>query len=43
MEKEKNETNSGILHVLMDIGPNVSQEEFHQWYNEEHGPTRVAM
>ncbi|GJJ08376.1 hypothetical protein Clacol_002590 [Clathrus columnatus] len=36
-------TSSGILHVLMDIGPNVSEEEFHQWYNNEHGPSRMAI
>jgi hypothetical protein len=33
----------GILHVLTDPGPNVTLDEFHDWYNNEHGPARMRL
>ncbi|KAF8519539.1 alpha/beta-hydrolase [Gautieria morchelliformis] len=37
------ETVPGILHVLTDPGPNVTLNEFHDWYNNEHGPMRMRL
>lgn len=42
MAEGKNDSIPGVLHVLMDVGSNPSEEEFHQWYNHEHGPAQMT-
>ncbi len=32
---------SGLLVVFMSPGPNVTLEEFHEWYDTEHVPLRI--
>ncbi|KAK0651088.1 Alpha/Beta hydrolase protein [Cercophora newfieldiana] len=34
---------SGLLHVAMAPKPGLSLDQFHEWYNNEHGPTRLRM
>ena len=33
----------GILYVTMEPKPELPDEQFHEWYNNEHGPTRLRM
>jgi hypothetical protein len=33
----------GLLHVLVDPGLKVSEQQFHDWYNNEHGPERMRL
>ena len=33
----------GILYVTMQPRPELPAEQFHEWYNNEHGPTRLRM
>ncbi|TQV91674.1 alpha/beta hydrolase [Cordyceps javanica] len=33
----------GILYVTMQPHPDLEPAQFHEWYNNEHGPTRLAM
>lgn len=33
----------GILYVTMQPKPGLSIDQFHEWYNNEHGPTRLRM
>ncbi|KAJ2969241.1 hypothetical protein NQ176_g8769 [Zarea fungicola] len=33
----------GILYVTMQPQPGLSIDQFHEWYNNEHGPTRLAI
>ncbi|OAA57422.1 Dimeric alpha-beta barrel [Niveomyces insectorum RCEF 264] len=33
----------GMLFVAMEPKPGLSLDEFHEWYNNEHGPTRLKM
>jgi pimeloyl-ACP methyl ester carboxylesterase len=33
----------GILLVTMQPKPGLSLDQFHEWYNNEHGPTRLRM
>lgn len=42
MTESKREATPGVLNVLMDVGSNSSVQEFHQWYNQKHGPTQMA-
>jgi len=34
---------SGILYVTMEPKPDLPPNQFHDWYNNEHGPSRVRM
>ncbi|PGH27595.1 hypothetical protein AJ80_00608 [Polytolypa hystricis UAMH7299] len=33
----------GLLFVTMQPGESLSPDEFHDWYNNEHGPTRLRL
>jgi len=33
----------GLSFVLMEAGPNVSEEEHHDWYDNEHSPARLTI
>ncbi|RYP70585.1 hypothetical protein DL771_005404 [Monosporascus sp. 5C6A] len=33
----------GILYVTMQPRPGLPLEQFHEWYNNEHGPTRLRL
>ena len=33
----------GILYVTMQPRPELPAEQFHEWYNNEHGPTRLRI
>jgi pimeloyl-ACP methyl ester carboxylesterase len=33
----------GILYVTMQPEPGLSLDQFHEWYNNEHGPTRLRI
>ncbi|CAK7203060.1 hypothetical protein SEUCBS139899_005789 [Sporothrix eucalyptigena] len=33
----------GMLYVTMEPQPGLSLDQFHEWYNNEHGPTRLKM
>lgn len=33
----------GILYVTMQPKPSLPVEKFHDWYNNEHGPTRLRL
>ncbi|EHL01753.1 putative 3-oxoadipate enol-lactonase 2 [Glarea lozoyensis 74030] len=33
----------GILYVTMQPKPGLPEEQFHDWYNNEHGPTRLRL
>ncbi|KAL3469557.1 alpha/beta-hydrolase [Aspergillus californicus] len=33
----------GILYVTMEPRPRLSDQQFHEWYNNEHGPTRLRL
>jgi pimeloyl-ACP methyl ester carboxylesterase len=33
----------GLLHVTMQPHDDLKPEEFHDWYNNEHGPTRLRL
>ncbi|KAJ5208574.1 3-oxoadipate enol-lactonase [Penicillium cf. viridicatum] len=33
----------GILYVAMQPKPQLPDEQFHEWYNNEHGPTRLRL
>lgn len=33
----------GILYVTMQPKPGLSPDQFHEWYNNEHGPTRLRI
>ncbi|ODH50838.1 hypothetical protein GX48_02979 [Paracoccidioides brasiliensis] len=33
----------GLLYVTMQPGDNLSPAQFHDWYNNEHGPTRLRL
>ncbi|KAJ9131339.1 3-oxoadipate enol-lactonase 2 [Pleurostoma richardsiae] len=33
----------GILYVTMQPKPGLSIDQFHEWYNNEHGPTRLRL
>ncbi|CAK7245875.1 MAG: hypothetical protein STHCBS139747_007480 [Sporothrix thermara] len=33
----------GLLCVTMEPQPGLSLDQFHEWYNNEHGPTRLRM
>ena len=33
----------GILYVTMQPKPSLSSSEFHDWYNNEHGPNRLRL
>ncbi|CAK7222106.1 hypothetical protein SBRCBS47491_004757 [Sporothrix bragantina] len=33
----------GMLYVTMEPQPGLSLDQFHEWYNNEHGPTRLRM
>jgi pimeloyl-ACP methyl ester carboxylesterase len=33
----------GLLYVPSEPGPKVSEEEFHDWYNDYHGPLRARL
>ncbi|RYO91400.1 hypothetical protein DL766_001365 [Monosporascus sp. MC13-8B] len=33
----------GILYVAMQPRPGLPLEQFHEWYNNEHGPTRLRL
>lgn len=35
--------NAGILYVTMQPKPSLSLDQFHEWYNNEHGPTRLRI
>lgn len=35
--------NPGILYVTMQPKPGLSLDQFHEWYNNEHGPTRLRL
>ncbi|KAI1766330.1 alpha/beta-hydrolase [Hypoxylon sp. FL1150] len=35
--------NSGMLYVTMQPKPGLPLEKFHEWYNNEHGPTRLRL
>lgn len=36
-------TNAGILFVTMAPRPSLPLPQFHDWYNNEHGPTRLRL
>ncbi|TLD17009.1 uncharacterized protein PgNI_01653 [Pyricularia grisea] len=33
----------GMLYVTMQPKPGLSLDQFHEWYNNEHGPTRLRL
>lgn len=33
----------GLLYVSMQPRPGLSLDQFHEWYNNEHGPTRLRL
>ncbi|CAM1510490.1 Fc.00g008250.m01.CDS01 [Cosmosporella sp. VM-42] len=33
----------GILYVTMQPKPGLALDQFHEWYNNEHGPTRLRL
>ncbi|KAK3935150.1 Alpha/Beta hydrolase protein [Diplogelasinospora grovesii] len=33
----------GMLYVTMQPEPGLSLDQFHEWYNNEHGPTRLRL
>lgn len=33
----------GLLYVTMQPKPDLSLDQFHEWYNNEHGPTRLRL
>src|SRR4051812_14122650 len=33
----------GILYVTMQPKPSLPTAQFHDWYNNEHGPTRLRL
>ncbi|KAK5651978.1 hypothetical protein OQA88_11521 [Cercophora sp. LCS_1] len=33
----------GLLHVTMEPRPGLLPAQFHEWYNNEHGPTRLRL
>ncbi|OAA57830.1 Dimeric alpha-beta barrel [Cordyceps fumosorosea ARSEF 2679] len=33
----------GILYVTMQPHPDLNLAQFHEWYNNEHGPTRLSI
>ncbi|KAH9896344.1 Alpha/Beta hydrolase protein [Xylariomycetidae sp. FL2044] len=33
----------GMLYVTMQPRPGLSEAQFHEWYNNEHGPTRLRL
>ncbi|GKT97459.1 3-oxoadipate enol-lactonase 2 [Colletotrichum tofieldiae] len=33
----------GMLYVTMQPKPGLAPEQFHEWYNNEHGPTRLRL
>ncbi|KAH7320858.1 Alpha/Beta hydrolase protein [Stachybotrys elegans] len=33
----------GLLYVTMQPKPGLSLDQFHEWYNNEHGPTRLRI
>lgn len=33
----------GMLYVTMQPKPELPSEQFHEWYNNEHGPTRLRL
>ncbi|KAI1769932.1 alpha/beta-hydrolase [Hypoxylon cercidicola] len=35
--------NPGMLYVTMQPKPGLPIEQFHEWYNNEHGPTRLRL
>ncbi|KAF3766445.1 alpha/beta-hydrolase [Cryphonectria parasitica EP155] len=35
--------NPGMLYVTMQPKPGLSLDQFHEWYNNEHGPTRLRL
>ncbi|KAI6091744.1 alpha/beta-hydrolase [Hypoxylon rubiginosum] len=35
--------NPGMLYVTMQPKPGLPIEKFHEWYNNEHGPTRLRL
>jgi pimeloyl-ACP methyl ester carboxylesterase len=35
--------NPGSLYVTMQPQPGLPLEQFHEWYNNEHGPTRLKL
>ncbi|KAI0537728.1 Alpha/Beta hydrolase protein [Xylaria digitata] len=35
--------NPGSLYVTMQPQPGLSLQQFHEWYNNEHGPTRLKL
>ncbi|KAI5860373.1 alpha/beta-hydrolase [Durotheca rogersii] len=35
--------NPGVLFVTMQPKPGLQIEQFHEWYNNEHGPTRLRL
>lgn len=36
-------SNPGVLYVTMQPKPGLSLDQFHEWYNNEHGPTRLRL
>jgi len=36
-------TDDGLLLVLSECGPHVSEDEFNKWYDEEHAPVRLQI
>ncbi|KAK0614846.1 Alpha/Beta hydrolase protein [Bombardia bombarda] len=34
---------AGMLHVTMQPREGLSLDQFHEWYNNEHGPTRLRL
>ncbi|KAG6907767.1 hypothetical protein DXG01_007480 [Tephrocybe rancida] len=37
------QANDGLLFVYGECGPHVTEEEFDEWYNNDHAPARVAL
>ncbi|KAI8634472.1 Alpha/Beta hydrolase protein [Xylariaceae sp. FL1651] len=35
--------NPGMLYVTMQPEPGLPPQQFHEWYNNEHGPTRLKL
>ncbi|KAM3517540.1 hypothetical protein NHJ13051_008895, partial [Beauveria bassiana] len=33
----------GLLYVTMQPRPGLPIAQFHEWYNNEHGPTRLSI
>jgi pimeloyl-ACP methyl ester carboxylesterase len=42
-EEDTMAATSGILYVTMQPKPGLSEVQFHDWYNNEHGPTRLRL